>query len=389
MYWIGEALRVRRARDPRERRAARGRDLRLLLAERAARVQAGRGAEAAEALPAGPPPLRQGRPGGVAHVRRRRHAARRVRARSGARSCRSSACRSGSSTRSSRSRITTSSSTAGCTSRASRARCGPTSPRGDFAQGGSTITQQVAKQFLGAEKSLARKGKEAIVARRLEATYSKQRDPRRSTSTTSTSAPARGASRAAAQPLLPEGPRPAHARRVRADRRARQGADRVLADPPPEARDRAPQRRARQDGGATASRRRGRGRGREAGADHARRLSRRVPRSHAVLRRARARATSSERYGASARRALRAGLRDRDRGRADVGGRRVREHRFRRAPPGQAPGLARPRVARSTARRARLFIERQTQLYGAGAARAGQALPRARRQGRRRAAPRC
>lgn len=45
---------------------------------------------------------------------------------------------------------------------------------GDFAQGGSTITQQVAKQFLGAEKSLARKAKEAIMARRLEATYSKR-----------------------------------------------------------------------------------------------------------------------------------------------------------------------------------------------------------------------
>jgi penicillin-binding protein 1A len=43
----------------------------------------------------------------------------------------------------------------------------------DFAQGGSTITQQVAKQFLGSEKSLSRKGKEAIMARRLEATYSK------------------------------------------------------------------------------------------------------------------------------------------------------------------------------------------------------------------------
>src|SRR6185295_18755254 len=44
----------------------------------------------------------------------------------------------------------------------------------DFAQGGSTITQQVAKQFLGSEKSLSRKGKEAIVARRLEARYSKR-----------------------------------------------------------------------------------------------------------------------------------------------------------------------------------------------------------------------
>ncbi len=45
---------------------------------------------------------------------------------------------------------------------------------GDFSQGGSTITQQVAKQFLGAEKSLTRKAKEAIVARRLEGLYSKQ-----------------------------------------------------------------------------------------------------------------------------------------------------------------------------------------------------------------------
>ncbi len=45
---------------------------------------------------------------------------------------------------------------------------------GDFAQGGSTITQQVAKQFLSSEKSLDRKAKEAIMARRLESTYSKE-----------------------------------------------------------------------------------------------------------------------------------------------------------------------------------------------------------------------
>lgn len=45
---------------------------------------------------------------------------------------------------------------------------------GDWAQGGSTITQQVAKQFLGNEKTLARKAKEAIVARRLEARYTKE-----------------------------------------------------------------------------------------------------------------------------------------------------------------------------------------------------------------------
>ncbi|WP_428267140.1 penicillin-binding protein 1A [Haliangium sp.] len=45
---------------------------------------------------------------------------------------------------------------------------------GDFAQGGSTITQQVAKQFLGSDKSLTRKAKEAVLARRLEAKYPKE-----------------------------------------------------------------------------------------------------------------------------------------------------------------------------------------------------------------------
>ena len=45
---------------------------------------------------------------------------------------------------------------------------------GDFAQGGSTITQQVAKQFLSNEKSLTRKAKEAILARRLESSYPKE-----------------------------------------------------------------------------------------------------------------------------------------------------------------------------------------------------------------------
>ena len=45
---------------------------------------------------------------------------------------------------------------------------------GDFAQGGSTITQQVAKQFLGTEKSITRKLKEAILARRIEDRYSKK-----------------------------------------------------------------------------------------------------------------------------------------------------------------------------------------------------------------------
>lgn len=45
---------------------------------------------------------------------------------------------------------------------------------GDFAQGGSTITQQLAKQFLTPKASLKRKIKEAILTRRLEARYSKE-----------------------------------------------------------------------------------------------------------------------------------------------------------------------------------------------------------------------
>ncbi len=45
---------------------------------------------------------------------------------------------------------------------------------GSVRQGGSTITQQVAKSFLSSERSWSRKIKEAILARRLESRYSKQ-----------------------------------------------------------------------------------------------------------------------------------------------------------------------------------------------------------------------
>jgi penicillin-binding protein 1A len=45
---------------------------------------------------------------------------------------------------------------------------------GEVAQGGSTITQQVAKSFLGPERTLQRKIREAILARRIEAKYSKR-----------------------------------------------------------------------------------------------------------------------------------------------------------------------------------------------------------------------
>lgn len=45
---------------------------------------------------------------------------------------------------------------------------------GQMRQGGSTITQQVAKAFLSPERSLTRKIREAILARRMEARYSKR-----------------------------------------------------------------------------------------------------------------------------------------------------------------------------------------------------------------------
>src|SRR3954468_3463012 len=45
---------------------------------------------------------------------------------------------------------------------------------GGVKQGGSTITQQVAKAFLSSERSWSRKIKELIFARRLEARYSKR-----------------------------------------------------------------------------------------------------------------------------------------------------------------------------------------------------------------------
>ena len=44
---------------------------------------------------------------------------------------------------------------------------------GKLRQGGSTITQQVAKAFLGADRTVSRKIREAILARRLESRYTK------------------------------------------------------------------------------------------------------------------------------------------------------------------------------------------------------------------------
>jgi penicillin-binding protein 1A len=45
---------------------------------------------------------------------------------------------------------------------------------GQVAQGGSTITQQVAKSFLGPERTIQRKIREAILARRIESRFSKR-----------------------------------------------------------------------------------------------------------------------------------------------------------------------------------------------------------------------
>ena len=45
---------------------------------------------------------------------------------------------------------------------------------GEVAQGGSTITQQVAKSFLSSERTMQRKMREAILARRLESKFSKR-----------------------------------------------------------------------------------------------------------------------------------------------------------------------------------------------------------------------
>jgi penicillin-binding protein 1A len=45
---------------------------------------------------------------------------------------------------------------------------------GEVSQGGSTITQQVAKSFLSSERTMQRKIREAILARRLESRYSKR-----------------------------------------------------------------------------------------------------------------------------------------------------------------------------------------------------------------------
>ena len=80
---------------------------------------------------------------------------------------------------SSRSRISGSTITTASTSSASRRRRSPTSATAALAQGGSTITQQLARQsFLTPDKTLRRKLQELILAARIERLYSKAADPR-------------------------------------------------------------------------------------------------------------------------------------------------------------------------------------------------------------------
>ena len=126
---------------------------------------------------------------------------------------------------------------------------------GDFAQGGSTITQQVAKQFLGAEKSLSRKAKEAIIARRLEATYSKRAILAVYLNHIYLGAGAWGVAAAARRYFQKDLDQLtlAECALIAGLAKAPTAYSPVAA---PEARDRAPQHRARQDGARTASRRR-------------------------------------------------------------------------------------------------------------------------------------
>ena len=99
-------------------------------------------------------------------ARRGRHAAGRAGRASGARSCPFDRSRRSSCRRSSRPRIAASTSTAGWTTAASLRALGANLRAGEVAQGGSTITQQVAKSFLSSERTIQRKIREAIVARR-------------------------------------------------------------------------------------------------------------------------------------------------------------------------------------------------------------------------------
>ena len=140
------------------------------------------------------PQQRLGRPAGLhgaqglsaagddARPRRRRHAARPSMPASAGCSSRSRPSRRWCSRRSSRPRTRTSTTTAASTSPASSARCATTSWQrieGDVGiqlVGASTITQQVAKNFLlSSEQTWDRKIQEAILALRIESTFSKDK----------------------------------------------------------------------------------------------------------------------------------------------------------------------------------------------------------------------
>jgi penicillin-binding protein 1A len=232
---------------------------------------------------------------------------------------------------------------------------------GEFAQGGSTITQQLAKQFLTDEKSIWRKAIEAVLARRLEATYSKRAILSLYLNHIYLGARAWGVTAAAhryfqkelseltlAEAALIAGlaKAPSAYSPLRAPELALKRRDVVLDKmqrhgfgPAPPTWPRPGPSRWR----STA-------------------VPGRVPQPHAVLRPARAglRRRQARRGGAAGRRPH-----HRDRGRAGVRGRGVRQRRLRHPPPGQAAGLARPGVARRRGRQGHRD-RAPARLYGAG-----------------------
>ena len=150
LYWT---LRARRLGRHRARRARR------LLRQPAAADRPARGAEA---------------PAQHRHPRRRRLAARQSRRHRRRRRCGSSTCRPICPRPSSRSRTAASIRISASIRSASRARSCATSPGAGRVEGGSTLTQQLAKNlFLTQERTLSRKIQEAILALWLERKYSK------------------------------------------------------------------------------------------------------------------------------------------------------------------------------------------------------------------------
>ena len=115
-------------------------------------------------------------------------------------------------------------------------------------QGASTITQQVAKNFLLTnEVSFQRKIKEALLALKIERTYLQGQDPR-ALSQRDLSRPRRLRHRRRLAALFRQVGARADAAGSGLSRGAAEGAEQLSSVPPARARDRAPQLRARPDG---------------------------------------------------------------------------------------------------------------------------------------------